>query len=593
MNTGQAGPRGTMAQTADPAPPEGDNQEGADPFHLRALLADTLDLAAVVERTTGRLRYLNRGGYRMLALPAAVDPSQVTVFELLTAADRDLVETDMRPALRADGWWTGNLTLVTANGTEVPTRSTVRMQLDPDGEATRLTWIARDVSTEKAVYERLHKKIFEDELTGLPHRSIFLDRLDLALRRNQPDALPVALLYLSLDRFKEKNDRFGREVGDLLLRAVAQRLDSIRGGTDTVSRWGGDEFVFMCEALEPTVDPVDLALRVADAFRLPFDAAGHEAFLTASIGVATAQPGAVGTDQLLREADAAGQMAKNRGGGTVHIFDAGMQARAMRRAVVEDSLRGAVDRGELVLHYQPEVSLRTNEIVAVEALLRWQHPEWGLVSPGEFVPVAETSNLILELGSWVLTTAMEQCAAWRAQIPAHAPSVAINISARQFLQDDFVALVASTLDRTGADPADICLEITESILMDDIDVTVATLRRLKALGVQLAVDDFGTGYSSLSYLRRFPVDILKVDQSFVNGLGHDPEDSAIVQAVVHMGRALQLTTVAEGVETAHHLIELRELDCDIAQGYHFARPGPAEAIARMLEAGPDWIRVTV
>jgi len=229
----------------------------------------------------------------------------------------------------------------------------------------------------------------------------------------------------------------------------------------------------------------------------------------------------------------------------------------------------------------------------VEALVRWQHPDWGLVAPGEFVAVAESSNLILELGSWVIAAAMDQCARWRAAFNEAAPTVAINISARQFLQDDFVELMATTLERTGADPGDICLEITESVLMDDVDVTVATLRRLKALGVQLAVDDFGTGYSSLSYLRRFPVDVLKVDQSFVSGLGHDPEDSAIVQAVVAMGKALQLTTVAEGVETAHHLIELRELDCDVAQGYHFARPRPAEAISRMLEAGPDWMKVTL
>src|SRR3546814_13305513 len=235
-----------------------------------------------------------------------------------------------------------------------------------------------------------------------------------------------------------------------------------------------------------------------------------------------------------------------------------MQARAMRSAVVEDALRGAAERHELVLHYQPEISLRTNAMVGGEALVRWQHPEWGLVQPGEFIPVAEVSNLILGLGGWVLSEVLSQCAAWQRSIGPAAPMVAINISARQFLQADFVALVAATLERTGADPGGVCLEITESILMDDVDVTVATLQRLKALGVKLAVDDFGTGYSSLSYLRRFPVDILKVDQSFVSGLGHDREDSAIVQAVVHMGRATQLTTVAEGVETAPHLVALTQ-----------------------------------
>jgi len=581
-----------MVQAAEPALPGPHPQTDADAEHLRALLEDTGDMAAVLEGD-GRLRYLNRAGRRLLVLPAEVTTRSLSAFEVMAEGDIRVLELEVLPALHLDGWWTGNLTLTTQSGNEVQTRSTLRLHPATHEGPQRITWVARDVSTEKAVYERLHKKIFEDELTGLPHRSIFLDRLDLSLRRTLGDASPVALLFVSLDRFKEKNDRFGREVGDQLLRLVAERLDALRGPADTVSRWGGDEFVFMCEAKPGELDAPALAARVVAAFDAPFRVAGTEVFLTASVGVSTAPPGELATDQLLRQADAAGQMAKHRGGGSVHLFDEEMQARALRRAEVEDALRGAADRGELVLHFQPEVSLRTNQIVAVEALVRWQHPDWGLVAPSEFVPVAETSSLILELGTWVLTTGMDQCAQWRSAFGRHAPMVAINISARQFLQDDFVELVAATLEHTGAEPADVCLEITESVLMDDIELTVATLRRLKALGVQLAVDDFGTGYSSLSYLRRFPIDILKVDQSFVSGLGHDPEDSAIVQAVVHMGRALGLTTVAEGVETAHHLIELRELDCDVAQGYHFARPRPAEGISRMLEAGPDWMRVTV
>ena len=582
-----------MSQTADPAMPEG--QRGADVHadHLRALLSDTGDLAAVLD-TEGKVSYLNRAGRRLLVLSDGVESRPLSAFEVVAAADLRVLELEVFPALQIDGFWTGNLTLVTESGAEVPTRSTLRLHTGPDGHADQVTWVGRDISTEKAVYERLHKTIFEDELTGLPHRSIFLDRLDLALRRAPGDTAPVALLFVSLDRFKEKNDRFGREVGDQLLRLVADRLDRLRGPTDTLSRWGGDEFVFMREGQSDDLDVETLALQITTAFDESFRViAGNEVFLTASVGVSSTPAGELGTDQLLRQAEAAGQMAKQRGGATIHHYDHDMQARALRRAEVEDALRGATEREELVLHFQPEVSLRTNQIVAVEALVRWQHPEWGLVAPGEFVTVAENSNLILELGTWVLTAAMSQCAAWHATFNGSAPTVAINISAKQFLQDDFVELMATTLERTGADPADICLEITESVLMDDVDLTVATLRRLKALGVQLAVDDFGTGYSSLSYLRRFPVDVLKVDQSFVSGLGHDPEDSAIVQAVVAMGKALQLITVAEGVETAHHLIELRELDCDMAQGYHFARPRPAEAISRMLEAGPEWMKVTL
>jgi diguanylate cyclase (GGDEF)-like protein len=581
-----------MTQASEPAPPAGSEQDlTVDPEHLRALLGDTVDLAAVLQ-LDGKLRYLNRAGRRLLALDPDVPLATIGAFDLIARVDQPVLEREVLPALDSDGWWTGNLAVVASNGTDVPTRSTLRVQPGRGGRSSCLTWIARDISTEKAVYERLHKKIVEDELTGLPHRSIFLDRLDLALRRTQADAASVALLFVSLDRFKEKNDRFGRDVGDSLLQEVAQRLDGLRGPADTVSRWGGDEFVVMCEGDRDALDPLAMAHRIIEAFGEPFTPAGIEVFQTASVGVGLARPGEMGTDQLLRQAEAAGQMAKQHGGGSIHQFDEEMQARARRRAEVEDSLRGAADRGELVMHYQPEVSLRTNQIVAVEALIRWHHPDWGLVAPAEFIPVAETTNLILEVGAFVLAAAMDQCARWRALLPNRAPVVAINISPRQFVQDDFVGLVASILEETGADPADICLEITESVLMDDLDVTVATLRRLKALGVQLAVDDFGTGYSSLSYLRAFPVDIIKVDQSFVSGLGHDPEDSAIVQAVVHMGRALQLTTVAEGVETAHQLIELRELDCDIAQGYHFARPATAEVITQLLRAGADWLRIT-
>jgi diguanylate cyclase (GGDEF)-like protein len=558
-----------------------------DPALLHALLADMTDLAAVID-PDGRLSFLNPAGRRLLLLHAEVTPRTLSAWDLVVPDDRELVLDDVVATLDRTGTWSGNLNLLTSNGGTLPTRSTLRRHREPDGTPAT-TWVARDVSTERAVYERLHKKIFEDELTGLPHRSIFLDRLDLALRRGTTHTEAVALLFVSLDRFKEKNDRFGREVGDELLQSVAHRLSGLCSPSDTVSRWGGDEFVLMCDAVVDDDSVMAMAERIVTGFEAPFSVSAGHIFLSASVGVATTGSIHISTDELLRRAEAAGQMAKQRGGGSVNVFDAEMQARATRRAEVEDALRGATERGELVLHYQPEVSILSNTIIAVEALVRWHHPEWGLVAPAEFIPVAESSNLILELGTWVVREAMTQCATWHDQLGDRAPEVAINISPRQFSQDDFVELVARSLDATGAAPDRICLEITETVLMDDIEVTVATLRRLKALGLKLAVDDFGTGYSSLSYLRRFPVDILKVDQSFVSGLGHDPEDSAIVQAVVHMGRALGLRTVAEGVETAHHLVELRELECDVAQGYHFARPRAAESITRLLEAGPGWL----
>ena len=528
-------------------------------------------------------------------LPIEVLTRTLSAFEVMAAGDLRVLELEVLPALHLDGWWTGNLD---AHHQRRATRS----RPAPRSGCTRRPTAARRGSPgspatsapRRPCTSGCTRRSSRTSSPGLPHRSIFLDRLDLSLRRTQGDAAPVALLFVSLDRFKEKNDRFGREVGDQLLRLVAERLDALRGPTDTVSRWGGDEFVFMCEAKVGELDAEALAASHPRGVRgARSSAGGTEVFLTASVGVSTAPPGEVGTDQLLRQADAAGQMAKHRGGGAVHLFDEEMQARALRRAEVEDALRGAADRSELVLHFQPEVSLRTNQIVAVEALVRWQHPDWGLVAPGEFVPVAETLEphpRARHLGA--------RRRRW-SSAPAGAPTFG-DRTRRRWPSTSRPASSSRTTSwswwpaRSSAPAPTPPTSASRSPRASSWTTSSSPSPRCaasRALGVQLAVDDFGTGYSSLSYLRRFPVDILKVDQSFVSGLGHDPEDSAIVQAVVHMGRALQLTTVAEGVETAHHLIELRELDCDIAQGYHFARPRPAEAISRMLEAGPDWMRV--
>ena len=557
---------------------------GPDPDLLDALLADSGELAAVLG-PSGELRYVNPAGRRLLGLDGEGGAPPASALDVVADVDRSTLEVDVLAALAAGRSWSGALHVVPPSGVPVPTRSTFRAHGDGPGRC--LTWIARDVSTERAVSERLHKKVFEDELTGLPHRSIFLDRLDLSLRRSHPGAPGVTLVAVGLGQLRDREDRLPEGARGDLLRAVASRVDGLRGEHDSVSRWGDDELLYLHEGDQEA----DVVARLRDAFAEPFSVGGADVFLSASLGIAQGLPGAVTTDQLLRQADAAGQAARQRGGGTVQRFDGGMQDRARRRAEIEDALRGAGSRGELVLHFQPEVSLRTNEIVALEGLVRWHHPTWGLVAPGDFIPVAESSDLILEVGAWVLDAATQQVGRWRARYGERRPTVAVNISGRQFEQDDFVELVAGALERSGAEPRDLCLEITESILMDDVDRTVATLERLKVLGVQLAVDDFGTGYSSLSYLRRFPVDVLKVDQSFVSGLGHDAEDSAIVQAVVAMGRALRLTTVAEGVETGHHVIELRELDCDLAQGYHFARPRPVEVITEMLDAGADWLQV--
>ncbi len=550
------------------------------------LLADHVsDLVAIFD-ADGRIRALNRAGRRMLRLDAG-DLPPLAVHDLVAATDRPRV-AEIIQSVRDGGSWSGPLTMQSSVTGDFPTRSTL-CALPGDG-AGALGWVAKDTTTDRDVIKSLRERAFYDPLTGLSHRSLFLDRLDLLLRRVRDEVSTVAVLFFTPDRFKEKVNRFEQGAASLLLKAIAKRIpEHLRDG-QSLHRWGDEDFVVLCESVDGDADAQRIAMAIAEAFVLPFRVGRREVFLTASSGVALGRPGEMTTDELIRHADAAAQLARSAGGGAIRLFDEELRARAVRRAELEDALHGAGERGELVLFYQPEVRLRTNQIVACEALLRWRHPTWGVVSPAEFIPVAESSNLILDIGAWVLHEALTQCATWAAQFTDRPPlTVAVNISSRQFAMDDFERQIADVLDATGASPSSVCLEITESVLLDDAEETIAKLNALKDLGVQLAIDDFGTGYSSLSYLRRFPVDILKVDQAFVSGLGHDPEDSAIVQAVVHMGQALQMTTLAEGVETAHHVIELRELDCDIAQGFHFARPVPVEAFTAMLEAGDDWL----
>jgi len=550
-------------------------------------LADHLNDLVGVFDLDGRCLFLNRTGRRLLRLDGE-GTVHIDLLEMVAGTERERFGSILA-AVREGDTWTGAISLSSPVSGEFPTRSTVcPLTLDDGGVA--IGWVAKDTTTDRDLIRSLRQRAFYDPLTGLSHRSLFLDRLDLLLRRVTDDPAPVAVLFLTPDRFKEKINRFDQSAGDALLKEIAGRLPDHLGPEQSAHRWGDEDFVVLCERVRDEEEALGVAHELALTFREPFTVGDNVVFLTASCGVALGVPGEMTTDELIRHADAAGQLAKNTGGGSIRLFDEELRARAMRRAELEDELWGAAGRGELVLHYQPEVQLRTNRIVGCEALLRWKHPQWGLVPPNEFVPIAESSNLILEIGDWTLREALTQCARWQHRFAHRDPLiVAVNISAKQFVAPDFTDRIAALLRETGATPTNVCLEITESVLLDDAEETISRLDQLKALGVHLAIDDFGTGYSSLSYLRRFPVDILKVDQSFVSGLGHDPEDSAIVQAVIRMGQALRMTTLAEGVETAHHVIELRELDCDVAQGFHFARPVPAEQLEALLDAGDDWL----
>jgi diguanylate cyclase (GGDEF)-like protein len=426
-----------------------------------------------------------------------------------------------------------------------------------------------------AVHQATH-----DPLTGLPNRSLVVDRLDQALARSSRSGGRVTVLFADLDRFKVVNDSFGHPVGDGVLLSVSERLRAAVRPQDTVGRLAGDEFVIVCEDLTDR-ETINVAERVAATVSDPIMLGGRETVITASIGIAHAEPGTRAED-MLRDSDVAMYRAKERGRSRIELFDAEMRRRMVDRLEMERSLRTAIAAGELRLDYQPIVTFDDWRVTAAEALVRWEHPERGLVQPDEFIPLAEESGLILPLGRWVLTEACRQLAVWRAEGRADL-RVTVNLSARQFADPELIDVVAEALAKAGL-PADaLWLEITESVLMEEVEATANTLHALKRLGVHLAVDDFGTGYSSLSYLKRFPVDLLKIDRSFIDGLGTDPEDGAIVLAIVSLAQALRLEVVAEGVEQFHQLEALHRLGCDAVQGFLLARPARAD---RLPEVAP-------
>jgi diguanylate cyclase (GGDEF)-like protein/PAS domain S-box-containing protein len=436
---------------------------------------------------------------------------------------------------------------------------------------------ARDSTDRRHLEEELTRQAFHDVLTGLPNRALFMDRLGQALARAGRHGTSLAILFLDLDNFKVVNDSLGHQVGDQLLCAVAERLHACVRQQDTVARLGGDEFTILLEDITDAGDAIHLADRIAEHMKRPVLLGQQEVFITTSIGIAVSSGSEDGPDDLLRTADVALYDAKGRGKARHAVFDAEMNTRAQARLEMETDLRRAIERGELRLHYQPIVRLVTGEALGVEALVRWEHPQHGLLSPAQFIPLAEETGLIVPLEAWVLEQACRQVRSW--QVHEHgAPELmlSINVSARHFAQPGLVDEVAQVLQGAGLPPRTLQLEITESVAMADAGAAVTALSELKKLGIQLAIDDFGTGYSSLGYLKRFPVDTLKIDRSFVDGLGQDHEDSAIVRAVLAVANALNLNVTAEGIETWEQLDELLAHGCAQGQGYLFARPLSAE-----------------
>jgi diguanylate cyclase len=438
------------------------------------------------------------------------------------------------------------------------------------------------IERKRAEVELAHQAM-HDALTALPNRALFYDRLGQALNRVGRHSTAAAVLFLDLDRFKVVNDSLGHGAGDKLLIAVAERLSNVLRAGDTAARFGGDEFVILCEDISGERQAINIAGRIAAELDAPFVVDGDDVFVRTSVGIALATQAGARPEALIRDADAAMYRAKERGGGVYEVFDDQMRERAVRRMETENALHRALERGEFVMHYQPIVNMATGALSGVEALARWEHPERGLVMPGEFIGSAEETGLIINLGAWAFEEACRQSAQWARSPRDGAPVLmSVNISARQCGHPDLVATFGSILKRTGADPGSICLEITETALMADVEASDVTLASLKQLGLALALDDFGTGYSSLRALQRFPVDVVKIDRSFVEPIERDPQEAAIVAAVISLSHALGLRTVAEGIETVAQVDRLRALGCDLAQGYYFAKPGPPESLATLV-----------
>jgi diguanylate cyclase (GGDEF)-like protein len=434
--------------------------------------------------------------------------------------------------------------------------------------------------------EHFRHAAFHDSLTDLPNRSLFSDYLRLAMERckRQHDYL-FAVLFLDLDRFKYINDSLGHSCGDQLIVEISKRLQSCLRQVDTVSRFGGDEFAILLDGIKEPIDAIRVAEKIQQELLRPFELAGHEAFTSASIGIAMSSAGYDEADLILRDADTAMYRAKDAGKACYEVFDMEMHSRAVIRMRLEADLRRAIEREEFRVFYQPIISLDNGCLAGFEALVRWQHPERGLVSPAEFIPIAEETSLVVPLGSWVLEEACRQMQVWHTQHPTNRTlTVNVNLSAKQLIQSGLVQEIKSILKRTELPARSLKLEITESVVMENAELATTMLKQLSDLDVHLCIDDFGTGYSSLSYLHRFPVDTLKIDRSFVNRIEEKDENVEIVRTIATLARNLGMDVVAEGVETEAQLACLKSLHCEFAQGYFFSRALDADDASELLES---------
>ncbi|HEX9773655.1 MAG TPA: EAL domain-containing protein [Steroidobacteraceae bacterium] len=547
---------------------------------------DSIGDAVISTDVRGHVTYLNVVAESMTGWSreeAAGHPLE-EVFRIIDATTREDVHNPMALAIRQNKTMglTPNCVLIRRDGVEAAIEDSAAPIHDRRGQVTGAVMVFHDVSKARALTHRMSYLAQHDSLTDLPNRLLLNDRLTQAMARAYRHRQKLAVLFLDVDRFKHINDSLGHDVGDRLLQSVARRLLGCVRKSDTVSRQGGDEFVILLSEVRHAQDAAVSAEKILRSLRTPHRIDDHDLHVTVSIGIVAYPDDGTDAETLMRHADFAMYHAKDSGRNNYQCFTPDMNVRAIERQSLEDGLRHAMEQQQFLLHYQPKIDLDTGAIIGAEALIRWRHPQLGLVPPARFVPIAEDCGFIVAIGRWVLREACRQARAWQdAGLPPL--RIAINISSVELRDMDFVAGVRAVLTETVLEPHYLELELTETFLMQDSTSTTAVLQALRDIGVKLALDDFGTGYSSLSHLKRFPIDTLKIDQSFVRDLTTDPDDASIVSAVISMGKSLNMRVVAEGVETREQLAFLHEQSCPEGQGYYFSPPVVAAEFAQLLK----------